>query len=137
MEIKKQPKLTFSGVDIITFDFKSSRNFGFEVDPTIGVEAKLVNNRHASTKNRVWMKIVVRAEGYFNLTIVGLGNFELLESLSEDEKKTLLHTNAPPIMFPYIRALISNFTANCGDAVPLLIVPTQFFSGQLEDVEVE
>jgi preprotein translocase subunit SecB len=76
-------------------------------------------------------------EGYFKLTLVGIGNFELLEGLSGEDKKTLLHINAPPIMFPYMRALISTFTANCGDAVPLLIVPTQFFSGQLEAMEVE
>jgi hypothetical protein len=61
MEITKQPKLSFLGVDIITFDFKSNRNFGFEVDPTIGIEAKLVNNNHDSTHVRVWMKIVVQA----------------------------------------------------------------------------
>jgi preprotein translocase subunit SecB len=119
MEITKQSKLSFSGVDIKTFDFKSNKNFNFEVDPTIGIEAKLVNNNQDSTHVRVWMKI------------------ELLTELSEEDKKAFIHINTPPIMFPYMRALISTFTANCGDAVPLLIVPTQFFNGQLDSTDIE
>jgi preprotein translocase subunit SecB len=137
MEITKQPKLRFSGVDIKTFDFKSSRNFNFEVDPTIEIEAKLVKNTHNNSEIRVWMRILAKADGYFNLAVVGIGNFDVLVDISEEDKQQLININTPPIMFPYIRALISTFTANCGDAVPLLVIPTHFFKGHLDGIEIE
>ena len=137
MNVSNQPKLTFNGVDIVQFDFKSLKNFNFEADPTISVDAKLVNAPIDALEVRLWMKIVVEAEGYFTLTLISIGNFELLANLTTEERTAFININTPAIMFPYMRSFVSTFTANCGQACPLLIIPTQFFNGPLSSIEIK
>jgi len=38
-------------------------------------------------------------------------------------------------MFPYIRSFISTLTANLGSVVGTLVIPTQFFKGELEVIK--
>ena len=56
------------------------------------------------------------------------------EDLIENEniKEQLIHTNAPAIVFPYLRSFISMFTSNLG-TIPSLTLPTHFFKGKLEE----
>jgi preprotein translocase subunit SecB len=38
-------------------------------------------------------------------------------------------------MFPYVRAFITTLTTNLGNVTNPLIIPTQFFKGELEEVQ--
>jgi preprotein translocase subunit SecB len=50
-------------------------------------------------------------------------------------KKVFVDINAPAIMFPYVRAFITTLTTNLGNVTSPLIIPTQFFKGELEEVQ--
>jgi len=50
-------------------------------------------------------------------------------------KKVFVNINAPAIMFPYVRAFITTLTTNLGNVTSPLIIPTQFFKGELEEVQ--
>lgn len=56
----------------------------------------------------------------FSLNVSIEGKFEVQEA-SEEEKEYLVNNNAVAILFPYVRALISTYTANAN--VPPLILP--------------
>ena len=70
----------------------------------------------------------------FKLNLRSVGYFELSQEILENPniKEQLINTNAPAIVFPYIRSFISMFTANLG-TIPSLTIPTQFFKGKLEE----
>lgn len=38
-------------------------------------------------------------------------------------------------MFPYIRSFITTLTANLGDVTGTLTIPTQFFKGELKEID--
>jgi hypothetical protein len=40
-------------------------------------------------------------------------------------------------MFPYIRAFISIFTANLGNTTNGILIPTQFFKGNMDEVNAD
>ena len=46
-------------------------------------------------------------------------------------RSTFINTNAPAIMFPYIRSFISTLTSNVGNVTGTLNIPPQFFKGNL------
>ncbi len=48
--------------------------------------------------------------------------FEVLSTLDDDQKLSLIRVNAPAIMFPYVRAYISSLTGLSGLA-PVIIPP--------------
>lgn len=55
---------------------------------------------------------------------------ELVQNL----KKSFVNTNAPAIMFPYVRAFIAMLTSNLGNVTGALNIPPQFFKGDLEEL---
>lgn len=56
----------------------------------------------------------------FSLNVSIEGKFEV-QGASEEEREYLVNNNAVAILFPYVRALISTYTANAN--VPPLILP--------------
>lgn len=62
-------------------------------------------------------------KGYpFYLEVEIVGNFFLDGDFTNEEVKSLCRINATAVLFPYLRAFISNITALAG--VPNLILPT-------------
>lgn len=57
---------------------------------------------------------------------------DLLTKIKEETK--IVNSNSPAIMFPYVRAFISTLTTNLGNVTGPLLIPTQFFRGELEEV---
>lgn len=56
------------------------------------------------------------AKGVFEIT----GLFSGLGTLSEKQEETLASTQGPAILFPYVRAVISQTLYNAGFAVPIM-----------------
>lgn len=138
MEVKPQPKLNFAGVDIINLNFKSEKPFSGSDDINLDIKPMLYypdeNNLHTFM---ILYDVSLKSEGFFDLNLLALGNFNIVEGLEEKVHNALINTNAPAIMFPYIRSFISTFTANLGDTTTLMVIPTQAFKGPLEVVNQE
>lgn len=134
MEIKNQISLKFLGVDIINVEFQVFNPVTESVPLNINIIPKVFYPNEAPGIFRIIMEVSIFAESYVILNVVALGNFEFGESVDEQLKKQFVNHNAPPIMFPYIRSFISTFTANCGNSINRLLIPTQFFQGNLEEI---
>jgi preprotein translocase subunit SecB len=82
------------------------------------------------------MKVRLFVREYFELIVKGFGQFQLTnpESLQQPEVKQQINQNAPAIMFPYMRAFITTLTAQMGQSMPPLVLPVQFFQGELPEI---
>jgi preprotein translocase subunit SecB len=54
--------------------------------------------------------------------------------LAQNLKKSSVNTNAPAILFLYVRAFIAKLTSNLGNGSGALNIPPQFFKGDLEEL---
>lgn len=139
MEINEQPKLRFVGVDILNIQFTSHA-------PASNVEKKNINVNcvpkvffpdESSSLFHVIMDLELNSEKLFDLSLRAVGTFELNQRITDELKQTFINVNAPAIMFPYVRSFITTLTANMGQAVGPLVMPTQFFHGTLEELKEE
>lgn len=134
MELVKA-KLSFIGVDILETTFHVSQPFSFEEN--VNLDVQVAFKEHINNFFQLSMSITLKVEGYFHLFVRGLGNFSIEmadEDLNSDTIKSYIDVNAPAIMFPYMRSFISTFTANCGQSIPTLVIPPQFFHGTLSKI---
>lgn len=132
MEITEQPKLSFKGVNIVNVNFKSLAPRAKDININVECEPIILLNKKKKDLFSVIMNIKVFSETYFELTLTAIGNFKLSAEINEELSKKFLNVNAPAIMFPYVRAFITTFTANIGEVTGTLMIPTQFFSGDIQ-----
>jgi len=66
---------------------------------------------------------------YIEVDMVGLFQYQG----DEEQVKPFIYLNSSAILFPYIRAYISNLTANSGSST--VILPTMNLSGMREELE--
>lgn len=136
MEIKKQSSLAFDGVDIINVHFDSFRPIEPEQEISINIDAKLIHEEQ-SLMFKILMLTTVDCKEYFVLNVQALGTFRLSTLDSSVPASSFINKNAPAIMFPYVRAFITSFSASCGASIPSIVLPPQFFNGELERLEME
>lgn len=84
---------------------------------------------------KIIMDVELRDEQHFELYIRAAGNFEVDRETDGELRKKFINANAPAIMFPYLRSFIATLTANMGDVTGPLVIPTQFFQGELEEIK--
>jgi len=135
MEVNKQTKLTFKGVDILNVNFKAISPREGEVKIDIKCEPKVFYPLDHKNLFKIVMDIELKDIRFFEIFITAVGTFELDSELDNNLRKIFVNSNAPAIMFPYIRSFISTLTANLGSVVGTLIIPTQFFKGELEVIK--
>jgi preprotein translocase subunit SecB len=70
--------------------------------------------KDSKSKLELNMILRVEAEGYVRINISITGFFTTAFVEGDDKFESYLYTNAPAILFPYIRASITNITAQCG-----------------------
>jgi len=133
MEVSKQTKLTFHGVDILNVIFNAFSPPQEALNIDVNCVPKVFYPLDNKNIFRIIMDIDLKDERYFDLKVRAVGNFELDSELTEELRKHFVNSNAPAIMFPYIRSFISTLTANLGNVVGSVIIPTQFFRGDLEE----
>lgn len=133
MEINTQTKLLFHGVDVLNvyFNVLASRTPNLEID--INCHPTVFYPENSPNEFKIVMDVELKAVDCFDLTLRAIGNFEFENQITEDLKKVFINANAPAIMFPYIRAFVSTLTSNLGNFVGPIIIPTQFFKGELEE----
>ncbi len=84
---------------------------------------------------RIIMEVRLTCEGSFNLILNAVGEFYFDHGVTDEKlKKSFVNVNAPAIMFPYVRSFVSTLTSNLGGVLTSLVIPTQFFHGELEEV---
>lgn len=131
-KIGKQENLKFDGVKFysVHFDILGNPKENTEVD--LDIVPKVIYN--TSTQFNIVYDVNLSVDDVFTLHLKAVGYFEISEELLENDdiKEQLINTNAPAIVFPYLRSFISMFTSNLG-TIPTLTLPTQFFKGKLEE----
>jgi preprotein translocase subunit SecB len=131
-KVGKQENLRFDGVKFysVHFDILGSPKENTEID--LDIVPKVMYN--TSTQFNIVYDVNLSVDDVFTLHLKAVGYFEISEELLENEniKEQLINTNAPAIVFPYLRSFISMFTSNLG-TIPTLTLPTQFFKGKLEE----
>ncbi|WP_417370980.1 hypothetical protein [Gelidibacter japonicus] len=128
----KQENLRFDGVKFYSVHFDILGKPKENVDINLDIIPKVLF--HSDTKFDIIYDVDLMIPDVFKLNLRSVGYFELSQEILENPniKEQLINTNAPAIVFPYIRSFISMFTANLG-TIPSLTIPTQFFKGKLEE----
>lgn len=124
-----QASFRFNGHKVISSSFaigkeKIGENFTFEFD----LDGNLNNNEFTLT-------MIVKIEDdkkMLSVNVSLIGDFEVVQNVVQNvDQKTLnnyLYTNAPAILFPYIRAYISTLTSLSG--IVTIIMPTLNMEGE-------
>lgn len=144
MGVEKQTKMFFKGVNTFSIDFKlvkmlpTSSSEQLTTQTNVNIVPKVFYPIEQSCQFNIIMDVSVSVPQYFSLALTSVGSFELNKSIQKEseEAQFFIHRNAPAIMFPYVRAFISTITANAGTHMNGIIIPTQFFPGELEEVKV-
>lgn len=138
MEVKDQVKMRFHGVDILKTDFISYSHVKGAPELKTNINAKVFFPKENPNVFQIVMDVLIRADEFFSLSIVALGVFELNVELDKEPsiKKQFINSNAPAIMFPFVRSFINTFTANLGNVTGTIVLPTKTFKGELEVINI-
>jgi preprotein translocase subunit SecB len=135
MDIGEQVKLGFAGVDVISvhFDVKGARpktlNVSFNCTP------KVFYPDGDKSEFKIVMDLEVKDDQFFELTVQAVGNFRINKELTDDLKHAWVNGNAVAIMFPYLRAFVTTLTSSMGNVTGSIVMPAQFFRGELEEMD--
>jgi preprotein translocase subunit SecB len=135
MKIDTQAKLSFTGVEIVKVSFNAFSSPQEDMDVKINCIPRVFYPEDDKFGFKIIMDLEVKDERYFQINLSAIGNFQITQELTDDLKKKFVNSNAPAIMFPYIRSFISTLTANLGNVIGTVTIPTQFFTGSLEEFE--
>ena len=134
MEVKEQPLLRFNGVDIVKLNVDLKKPFEPAKDIQIFVTPKVFYPIGNDSNFTIIMDLKLVCEEFFDISLSAFGDF-FMSNAKAEEFKPFVNVNAPAIMFPYVRAFISTLTSNMGKSVPPILLPAQFFQGELEEVK--
>lgn len=116
--------ISFLGYDVLKIDFKKNENYNgesVELDTDLSVN---IRTNKDNSKMAVEMTIKIfddeKMEYPFRLEVIVVGQFESDGDVKKNVRE--FQANAVAILFPYVRALVTNCTANA-NVVPL-ILPT-------------
>ena len=139
MEVKLQPILKFQGIDIANVNVNLITAFNHETQPPIDLTIipKVFYPEDRVNDFTIIIDLKIGSKEYFNISIIAFGQFSLNKSVNEPDSKPFINTNAPAIMFPYVRSFLSTLTANLGAGFPPIILPPHFFQGELEEFKPE
>ncbi|MCK9398998.1 MAG: protein-export chaperone SecB [Bacteroidales bacterium] len=90
--------------------------FHIKIDP-VGNYFEITRDFQLTLKVKVWEK-----NNRFNANVTCIGFFSFAEGAKEKELSTYFYTNAPAILFPYIRSYIAALTALSG--MEVIHIPT-------------
>lgn len=121
--MEKKSGFQFNGFKVIKslieIKGKGSEELNLEIEPK-SVLSNIENNFILE------MKVVIIDEtGNINIEIIVEGEYKILER--DENLKSFLFTNAPAIMFPYVRAYITSLTALSG--ITTITLPTMNLIG--------
>lgn len=134
MESKDQPILKFSGVEIIRVIYNLKQNAPVGSKISMGSNFSVYYPEEEKNKFEIVTDLKIKCEEYFTIEVRAIGKFEVGEEITEEMKTNFININTPAMVFPYLRAFISTFTANTG-AIGTVHLPPQFFSGSVKEIK--
>ncbi len=137
MSTEQQTKLKFNSVDFPLVNFQSEKLLREEQVIDVDITPKVFIPKNNPNVFMIIQDVNVSVEGAFNLNLVAVGNFELINVTDVKMRSSFINMNAPAIMFPYIRAFIATLSSNLGNVTGTLNIPPQFFKGELEEIKDE
>ena len=141
MDIGTQISLSFRGVDFPKVEFTSIRPYleaeHKSIPITIDIKPKVLRPKKKMAKDfGIVMDVTIYAQEHFVIHVVGVGSFKIKGEVDAEKRDSFINTNAPAIMFPYIRSFISNLTSSVGTTlIGTINIPPQFFRGELDVLE--
>jgi len=140
MEIGQQTNLQFINVGFPTVQFYSKRPLETADASSYPINANIDANVYFPPEDKqlfsIVMNIRISSTNIFDLTLVAVGAFRHEDGIAEELKKSFINVNAPAIVFPYVRSFVSLLTSNLGFILPHVLLPTQFFKGELTEIKV-
>ncbi len=108
----KQELVVFEGYDIQKLSIERVLDIPKEKKQTIDLNIDAYRNSEKKYKDRyrITMKLKTYTENTEIYSEIN-GYFKISEELNIEEKNYFLNVSAPAIIYPYIRALISNITS--------------------------
>ena len=116
--------ISFLGYDVLKIDFQKNKNYNgdsVELDTDLSVNVK-TNKDNSKMAVEMILKLFddEKMEYPFRLEIIVVGQFEIDGDVENNVQE--FQANAIAILFPLVRALVTNCTANAN--VAPLILPT-------------
>ncbi len=120
----KQPSLNFIKFEISKVLFDRIENLSDSYVINVTKTTKIFND----DKNHFLSEILIDAKdsnGISILTVLGFGEFRISEETTKEIYYNFTEISAPSIIYPYLRAFISNLTLQSG-LKPIVIPPMNF-----------
>lgn len=134
MEVTQQTKLKFTGVDFVQVNLNLINRVEGEPSLDSVITPKVFYPEEHPQQFTIIFDVKITAKDFFNIAVVAFGFFEFEETFADEQlRKNFVNTNAPAIMFPYVRSFITTLTSNLGSGIVPLVMPPHFFKGQLEE----
>ena len=84
-----------------------------------------INNENENLFRTVFIINITGENNSFSLQVQAMGSFEILGEITEKVRDNYLNISSPSIIYPYVRAYISNITLQSG-MNPITIPPMNF-----------
>lgn len=132
----EQAALLFKGYEITKVIFDKPKGF---IEGQFSVNVQHINHVLKENQNifdAEFIVSVVSEDKSFNLQIQALAFFEINGDVSEGVRENYLNISSPSIVYPYLRAYITNLVIQSG-MKPIIIPPINFGAKPKESTEVQ
>ena len=132
----EQAALLFKGYEITKVIFDKPKGF---IEGQFSVTVQHINHILKENQNifdAEFIVSVVSEDKSFNLQIQALAFFEINGDVSEGVRENYLNISSPSIVYPYLRAYITNLVIQSG-MKPIIIPPINFGAKPKESTEVQ
>jgi len=118
--------LKFLNFEIAKVIFDRSDNIVKEGEFEVNIQhLTQINDENENLFRTVFIININGKDNSFSLQVQAIGNFEILGKLQKNVKENYLNISSPSIIYPYVRAFISNITLQSG-MNPITIPPMNF-----------
>ena len=120
-----------AGLNFINFEIVKvifDRGDGVIIDEEFEVNIQhitQINNENENLFRTVFIINITGEKDSFSLQVQGIGSFEILGDVPKNVRENYLNISSPSIIYPYVRAYISNITLQSG-MNPITIPPMNF-----------
>jgi len=94
-----------------------------------------INDDNENLFRTVFIINISGKDNSFSLQVQAIGNFEILGKILKNVKDNYLNISSPSIIYPYVRAYISNITLQSG-MHPITIPPMNFAANTYKEKEI-
>jgi len=125
-----QAGLRFINFEITKVLFDRGDNINIDAEFEVNIQhITQINDENSNLFRTVFIINIKGNNNSFSLQVQALGNFEILGKIPKEVTDNYLNISSPSIIYPYVRAYISNITLQSG-MNPITIPPMNFAANQ-------